>query len=120
MLEVDFIDPSRCWLLPVDGLFTGVERDSLDVLLREQGAFEKWSHIIDGIRNGFNVGIRGQITHTITHPKPLILESRFELHFVLHPISSLPLMREVSLSVNSPVVSMRSLIVSYSERNHVS
>jgi len=47
---------------------TLLNADGLELLLREQGIFRKWSHIIDGIHHGFDVGVKDQIEQSIIHP----------------------------------------------------
>ena len=47
---------------------TPLDADGLEAELRLQGIFEDWSHIINGIRNGFDVGIESQVPCTIVHP----------------------------------------------------
>ena len=37
-------------------------------MLRSFGILQKWSHIVDGIRNGFDVGIKEQFSDSIVHP----------------------------------------------------
>jgi hypothetical protein len=38
------------------------------LLLHKLGIFHKWSHIIDGLSRGFDIGINGQPPHTIISP----------------------------------------------------
>ena len=47
---------------------TPLDADGLEAALQEQGTFEKWAHIITGIRNGFDVGVKEQVSTTIIHP----------------------------------------------------
>jgi len=47
---------------------TPLDADGLEAELRQQGVLKKWSHIIDGIRNGFDVGVKTQVPCTIIHP----------------------------------------------------
>ena len=47
---------------------TPLDAVGLESLLREQGIFEEWSHVINGIRHGFNVGVKDQIGSTVVHP----------------------------------------------------
>ena len=44
-----------------------LDADGLESL-REQGIFEDWSHVINGIRHGFNVGVKDQVGSTVVHP----------------------------------------------------
>lgn len=37
---------------------TPLDADGLETLLKKLGLLEEWSHVINGIRNGFDVGIR--------------------------------------------------------------
>ena len=32
------------------------------------GIFDDWQHVVDGLRNGFDVGARAPIRETVTYP----------------------------------------------------
>jgi hypothetical protein len=36
--------------------------------LREHGIFAEWAGVVDGIRNGFDVGVKERPSRTIVHP----------------------------------------------------
>jgi len=39
---------------------TPLDADGLERVLRKFGIFEKWSHVIDGLRHGFDVGVKAE------------------------------------------------------------
>ena len=47
---------------------TPLDADGLEVALRDQGVLGDWSHIIDGIRHGFDVGVGMPHSCTTVHP----------------------------------------------------
>lgn len=59
-------------LAPSEGdprmVVTPLNADKLELMARSFGIFQKWAHVIDGVCNGFNVGIKEQFSSSIIHP----------------------------------------------------
>ena len=67
-------------------VITPLSADGLEAKLHEQGIFEKWSHVIDGICNGFDVGIKEKCSHTTIHTNHT--SSALDLNFISSYIQS--------------------------------
>jgi hypothetical protein len=49
-------------------VITPLDADALEGALREQGIFAEWAGVVDGVRGGFDVGVKEWPSRTITHP----------------------------------------------------
>ena len=47
---------------------TPLDADGLEVALYKLDIFQKWAHVISGIRDGFDVGVKEQFLHSVIHP----------------------------------------------------
>jgi hypothetical protein len=47
---------------------TPLQADRMEAMLARLGMEEAWQHVVDGIREGFDMGIGGQPSASIVHP----------------------------------------------------
>jgi len=69
-------DP-RCVVTPLNP-------DCAAELLRKYNLSSVWNHVIVGLREGFDIGIREQISRSYIFRQPLILSIRPRVHFLIH------------------------------------
>ena len=65
-------------------VFTPVDPAKAELLLRSFNIYNKWSHVIAGLREGFDVGIKSLPTETILFREPCLIPSQPGLHIFLH------------------------------------
>ena len=46
-------------------VFTPIDVDKMEFLLRSLDLYDKWEHVVVGLRVGFDVGIKSPPAHTI-------------------------------------------------------
>ena len=64
-------------------VFTPIDAHKTELLLQSLGLREKWEHVIKGLKEGFDVGIKAPPSHTILFRKPLFIQSRPTLHIII-------------------------------------
>lgn len=63
---------------------TPIDPDKAESLLRSFNIYNKWSHVITGLREGFDVGIKSLPTETILFREPRLISSQPRFHIFVH------------------------------------
>ena len=88
--SVPFVTPQTTvpTLVPTDPrrVVTPLDADRLESELVKLGIQDKWMHVIDGIRYGFDVGIKEQFSHSVIHPNHA--SSSLDMNFISSYIKS--------------------------------
>ncbi|CAA7260557.1 unnamed protein product [Cyclocybe aegerita] len=65
-------------------VFTPIDASKAESILRSFNLYNTWQHVIFGLRNGFDVGIRSLPTHTILFRQSCILPPQPRVHSIVH------------------------------------
>ena len=64
-------------------VFTPIDAHKTELLLQSLGLWEKWEHVIKGLKEGFDIGIKAPPSHTVLFQKPLFVQSQPTLHIII-------------------------------------
>ena len=79
------MEPEAARLVPDPRrVVTPLNPDRAAELLRKFNLLSVWNHVIVGLREGFDIGIREQISRSYIFRQPLILSIRPKVHLLVH------------------------------------
>jgi hypothetical protein len=61
-----------------------LDPNQVEELLCKYGLISTWNHIIVGLCEGFDIGIREQLSHLYIFPQSQFFLSRLEIYFILY------------------------------------
>ena len=65
-------------------VFTPIDPKKTELLLHSFNIYNKWSHVITGLREGFDVGIKSAPTKTILFRKPCFITPQPRIYLLIH------------------------------------